>query len=65
MYIFPRENTTTGKPIVRLYTQVNVKDGRKNAYTTPAHMSREAVNARDIMEAVNRVSWIPTIDPNP
>lgn len=54
MYIFPRENSASGKPIVRLYTQINIKAGKKD--TNPAYLARDSVTAKDIMEADQRVS---------
>ena len=53
MYIFPRENSASGRPMVRLYTQINIKDGRKD--TNPAHLTRDSVTAKDIMAADQRV----------
>lgn len=56
MYIFPRENSSSGKPIVRLYTQINIKAGKKD--TNPAYLARDSVTAKDIMEADQRVRLI-------
>lgn len=53
MYIFPRENSASGKPIVRLYTQINIKQGKKD--TNPAYLARDSVTANDIMAADQRV----------
>jgi len=53
MYIFPRENSASGKSMIRLYTQVNIKDGRK--VTDPAHLKRDSVTAKDIITTDQRV----------
>ncbi len=53
MYIFPRENNIDNKPMVRLYTQVNIIGGEKSKL--PAQEMRWKVTAEDIMNADKRV----------
>jgi hypothetical protein len=54
MYIFPRENNAENKPMVRLYTQVNIIGGEKSKL--PAQEMRWKVTAEDICNADKRVS---------
>ncbi|KAF8333044.1 FAD binding domain-containing protein [Cantharellus anzutake] len=53
MYIFPRENSASGKPIVRLYTQVNVVDGVKDK--SLAHAARDSVTMKTIIDADKKI----------
>lgn len=53
MYIFPRENSASGKPMVRMYTQVNLVDGVKNK--DPAHLVRNSVTMNTIIEATKKI----------
>ena len=53
MYIFPRENSASGKPIVRMYTQVNMMNGVKDK--NPSYLARDSITVKDIMEADKKV----------
>lgn len=59
MYIFPRENSASGKPLVRLYTQINIHDGKKDK--NPAYLARDSVKAADIMAADQRVCGVGSV----
>ena len=60
MYFFPRENSASGKPIVRMYIQVNVVDGVKDK--NPAHLARDSVTMNTIMEVAKKIVAPYTLD---
>ena len=52
MYIFPREpSTTTGQPLIRLYTQLNKSPSLAHLTKLGAREGKERVTKEDIMQA--------------
>jgi len=53
--IFPRETNDDGKDVVRLYTQINKKDGAEKDVKGGVKLSAGDVKVEDIMEADRKV----------
>jgi 2-polyprenyl-6-methoxyphenol hydroxylase-like FAD-dependent oxidoreductase len=53
--IFPRETNDDGKDVVRLYTQINKKDGEEKDVKGGVKLSAGDVKVEDIMEADRKV----------
>lgn len=53
--IFPRETNDDGKDVVRLYTQINKKDGAEQDVKGGVKLSAGDVKVEDIMEADRKV----------
>ena len=53
--IFPRETNDDGKDVVRLYTQINKKDGAEKDVKGGVKISAGDVKVEDIMEADRNV----------
>ena len=54
--IFPRETNDDGKDVVRLYTQINKKDGPEKDVKGGVKLSAGDVKVEDIMEADRKVA---------